>query len=272
MKFKIKALVAAVALAAFAGQAAADVRPGNSNTSSPNGELVFFAYTVDGSGNVASYIKDLGVTTDVFAATPAYANVSLTGDGNWTSFTGVATSQKFWGVFGTQKLSASTTAANATSLFTTFAGNDASGVSALFNNQYGLAFSNANNAIGALNAGGTNYPANTSAFFGFAPVDNGSASGNFGAYLNSDFATLGVFPNSVNPFSTDRAQFYDVSRGLGTAAAGIPTVADVNSLKNWHFDGSSLEYVAAVPEPETYGMLLAGLMMVGAIARRRRSA
>jgi hypothetical protein len=30
--------------------------------------------------------------------------------------------------------------------------------------------------------------------------------------------------------------------------------------------------VAAVPEPETYAMLLAGLGLVGAIARRRKTA
>jgi hypothetical protein len=38
------------------------------------------------------------------------------------------------------------------------------------------------------------------------------------------------------------------------------------------FSGSSLDYtVAAVPEPETYGMLAAGLLMLGAIARRRKA-
>jgi hypothetical protein len=36
--------------------------------------------------------------------------------------------------------------------------------------------------------------------------------------------------------------------------------------------GLTLTAVAAVPEPETYAMLLAGLGVIGAIARRRKAA
>ncbi|WP_373990280.1 PEP-CTERM sorting domain-containing protein [Duganella sp. BuS-21] len=36
------------------------------------------------------------------------------------------------------------------------------------------------------------------------------------------------------------------------------------------FESDNHAYIAAVPEPETYAMLLAGLGLVGAIARRRR--
>jgi len=32
----------------------------------------------------------------------------------------------------------------------------------------------------------------------------------------------------------------------------------------------NISFVAAVPEPETYGMLLVGLAMVGGLARRRK--
>jgi hypothetical protein len=36
------------------------------------------------------------------------------------------------------------------------------------------------------------------------------------------------------------------------------------------FESDNHSYIAAVPEPETYAMLLAGLGLVSAVARRRR--
>lgn len=63
---------------------------------------------------------------------------------------------------------------------------------------------------------------------------------------------------------------------VGTAYTG--TAVD-NTLNLFYFDsntggnrGSILASVSAVPEPETYAMLLAGLGLVGFIARRRKAA
>jgi hypothetical protein len=55
------------------------------------------------------------------------------------------------------------------------------------------------------------------------------------------------------------------SSGTGNAPT-IPWCSWTATLKSYTYD------VAAVPEPETYAMLLAGLGLVGAIARRRKSA
>ncbi|MGO9446680.1 MAG: PEP-CTERM sorting domain-containing protein [Thiobacillaceae bacterium] len=43
-----------------------------------------------------------------------------------------------------------------------------------------------------------------------------------------------------------------------------------NSSGNWRFDNVMISGVAAVPEPETYAMMLSGLGLVGFIARRRK--
>ena len=61
---------------------------------------------------------------------------------------------------------------------------------------------------------------------------------------------------------------------IGTAYTG--TASTTGTLKLFYFDsnygdnsGSVMASVTAVPEPETYAMLLAGLGVMGAIARRR---
>lgn len=57
------------------------------------------------------------------------------------------------------------------------------------------------------------------------------------------------------------------------------TASSAGTLKLFYFDsnnidnsGSIVANVTAVPEPESYAMLLAGLGLMGAIARRRKPA
>lgn len=64
---------------------------------------------------------------------------------------------------------------------------------------------------------------------------------------------------------------------IGTSYTGVAT--STNTLKLFYFDsnngdnsGSVMANVTAVPEPETYALLLAGLGVIGAVARRRKSA
>jgi hypothetical protein len=276
MKFTLKTLVAAVAFAA-AGHAMADIKPGNNASTSQNGEAVFYAYGTDSGGNFFSYAKDLGKAFDAFVTTPSYALTNLGTDSNWTSFTGTATTNpKYWGVFATQRLSNATTgpaSANGFSLLTTLAANNTSNITSLTNAQFGNAYSNANNWIGALTSssfGTGNVSNNISYFFPAGAGSTGIPIPNIGAYLGSDFSTSQVFPDATNVIgSSTAASFFDVSRGLGSASLGTATFSDIAATQVWRLEGDNLSY-APVPEPETYGMLLAGLMMIGAIARRRR--
>ena len=67
-------------------------------------------------------------------------------------------------------------------------------------------------------------------------------------------------------------------RVVSTFAPGTSTYSASTSGSNyattgtWRFDMVTVNAVTAVPEPETYAMLLAGLAMLGAAARRRRAA
>jgi len=58
----------------------------------------------------------------------------------------------------------------------------------------------------------------------------------------------------------------------GFADSSINLAYDLGSIANQHSVTFGYEYIMAVPEPETYAMLLAGLGLIGFSARRRRVA
>jgi hypothetical protein len=268
MNFKLKALVAAVALVGAVGQASAAVSAGIDGINSPNGELVFYAFGADNTGKVATYVKDLGVAFNSFATTPSFSAINVaTGDNNWSSFASAGLTNIQWGVFATQATSGTPTAANTWKILTTANGNNA----VVQKNSVGVGgYSNINNAIAALNGIDTNYAANTSYYFAPAAVDQATQSGNFGTYLGSDLGSSGVFFNTTNAVGTTAA-FFSVNRGIGNNTK-VDTVSNLDGTKVWSFNANNeLSYVAAVPEPESYAMMVAGLLMLGAVARRRRA-
>lgn len=90
-----------------------------------------------------------------------------------------------------------------------------------------------------------------------APYLNGAGTVNIGtlvADINGDYRVIGAGTHSFTAWGTGELVFH---------------YADINYGDN---SGSVLSTVTTVPEPESYGMLLAGLALVGALARRRRNA
>jgi hypothetical protein len=96
----------------------------------------------------------------------------------------------------------------------------------------------------------------------------------------------------INGFPLARFQFALATSALGTLSSGsLPTADELNAmwstnlatgsgnflgfgfgseLARFDLTGFSVQSVAAIPEPETYAMLLAGLTLLGFHAQRRR--
>ncbi|WP_229215397.1 choice-of-anchor E domain-containing protein [Duganella sp. CY15W] len=84
--------------------------------------------------------------------------------------------------------------------------------------------------------------------------------------IYSDSATLAAFsgPGSLQALVSGSSNSWG-SLENGNQVNAIPTQIDTYAKVTY-------TYITAVPEPETYAMLLAGLGLVGVVARRRKSA
>jgi hypothetical protein len=236
MKFRIKALVAAVALAGAVGQASAATGPT---------DLIFFIWD---NASSTSYMYDLGPNT-FNPNTSVISPLDITVGADWTNFVAAAganLSTDKWGVFmnfdgsrigSTVTIGGSTAATGPTSA----------------NSQANILAT----AAGLTSAGTTHFGSGGTQ--DNAVTDFGSL-GNYGANLwqagNLIGATNVAFDSAI------------------AGGRGVPSVLTTYTPSNGNgfaFNGDTLQYnVAAVPEPETYGMLAAGLLMLGAVARRRR--
>ena len=263
MKFNLKTLVAAVALAGASMSAMAGIQAG---TGAGGGELFFVAYDST-PGVKASFIKDLGVTFNSFLATPTYSTIgslNVSSDSNWTTYLGLVgnLSSTKWAVVGNlQDTVVGINNANGSKLLATSAS-----LPTANNGQIASAAGEINNVFLLDVADATPAGINNSYVFD-------SAVGTAKNWANIEQSNI----NSKVSFSIannvgDAANFYQLVRNSNrsTTAGTVSTVlSQASTGYQWQFDGSTV-VAAAVPEPETYAMLLAGLAIVGGIARRRR--
>lgn len=111
-----------------------------------------------------------------------------------------------------------------------------------------------------------------------APGNTGVIGGFFG--VTTDISTTFSFSASPDGIHWSSAMPVpavvdpsDGSFGYATTFSGLtPTMPYYFKLSGSNLDGGYTIHIAAVPEPETYAMLLVGLGLMGSIARRRNRA
>lgn len=260
MKFNLKSIVAAVAMTV----ASASAMAGIAGPSSAGGSELLF-YEIDMTAKV-SYVKDLGITFSQLMNSPVTFSANIAGDANYQSFLGASTAaNRRWGVIGYESVNA---LAGGFSLLTTARNNtvpsltsspkqtngNLAGTEGIYNNFAG--------ALGDLSSTTVN-----SSYF--AAASNTSAS-NWAQSFKTNVGGKLKFNTDLTVGTVGKIYELTTSDEDTTLVPNLTTVLDGSVGRNVSFDAATIS-VSAVPEPETYGMLLAGLALVGTIARRRRS-
>jgi hypothetical protein len=261
MKFKFKALVASLALVAAMPASAA-----MSTSASGNSSLILSLF--DSTGAVSATF-DLGYTKQTFDQSVG-ASWNLSTNVNqaaaWSSFVAAAnmgTAQ--YAVFAGDSLGSG---AGAQSMFTTGAG----AMTRISNSTLTTSLSsfdvyiNANNGLASHNTvgdgGSFNNASNGNAYAGVSSAYGGNG-GKVGSYGSDANGLVGTNLNVWNLTSV-------AGNGLQLVTSTQLSNAGFNPYFNLSTDGI-LTYVAAVPEADTSAMMLAGLGLMGFIARRRKS-
>lgn len=254
MKFSLKTLAAAVVLAAAAGSASAAI----DNGATGNGELFFSAW--DGA---TSYTFDMNTTIDAYeTAFNAAGKVNLVWDGS-TDFTSsyaawvstANTSSLQWSVLamdssGQRRILATVGAAT---LPATNKNNDVLR-SAVTDTQKYLA------EVNGVISGNSLVTTSNSAI---------TYSGKIGDFVFNkfNFDTTGSFAN--NSYANGLGFEKTLAAATGIAAGTNNAYLDEGVAVRAWVDGNNALHIAAVPEPSEYALLLAGLGLMGAVARRR---
>lgn len=267
MKFQLKALAAALVLSAssLSAQAAMDL------SSTGNGSFVLSVWNAD----LGSATFDLGYNYNSFGDLTSLVdqNGSHTFDltaGNyasaWSFISAASSAPTYWAVFAGDNAGSARTKGSF-GFFTT--ANSTDGMSQLQSTasvNTGV-LANMDTYIGAAN----NAPGNHSTVANGANISTltaNSGAGSAGAYGTGKAGAAGPFARAELNQSQQMLQI--LSQGTAAPTANFMANATGNNY-TFKLSSAGLLSVTAVPEADSYAMLLAGLGVLGLVARRRKA-
>jgi len=267
MNFKLKALVAAVAMAASMS-ASADVAMAQSG----NGEMTFQIWDAT-VGSESSYTFDTGATlTSIFSgvSTNSIWTYDFAADTTYTNWLGslsaAAQSGLQWNVSAGDNVGAQAYLTTAQTTFDNFTG------STSFTNSQARSLGTALDIyLGGVNAAtpGTSVATNSSVQI------NGKANVGYAGNLGGNWGNKQTLINTAG-FMGTVSNVSELNKIAAVATGGASTPSTWTQQKfggndyTAKFNGSNL-VISAVPEADTSAMMLAGLGLMGFIARRRSS-
>lgn len=253
---KLKLLAATLAFAASGAHAAID------NSTTGNGELFVVVNTA-----TASFVGDLGIQMNSFDGNTLPQSFNMTGFSQWGAFYSSIGNTLAGAQFAVLATDSTGTSAGSDRMYvtSTVPAEDVAAQS----NQLGSAAKAMDTWLGLLNTASDVQGSD------MAIVTNGSAwstSSNTTTYFGTVISDQIVnnLPFSVMADASGTADFYSlVTGGTQFSTTPINTTAQAGI---WSFQGESLVYAAPVPEADSYALMLAGLGLVGYVARRRKAA
>ncbi len=278
IQFSKLASAAALCLGAFASAQATTLANGDFAFTGINGNTTLGGWSFVTFTDIAAGTTIFFTDTNVLQTTVAAGVFS-------------STAETFWSWTASADVAAGTSVAL-----------QGTGVSGAYTAKSGAAGGSANGTVTNLNGGASNISSGGDILYAFQAASFASN------YQASDITFLGAASNRTTPYATSDNPFaatglsgiqvreYRINNSTATRysqfSAQISTddtpfssMADLKAAladnANWNTVSASntipvvsdvLAITAAVPEPQSYALLLAGLAVVGAVARRRRPA